>query len=396
MIALGWKAGTRSGWEVFGYNLMVELCRRPTTGALVFSAPDVSDATNPLHRDALGRALLWHREFNNYLATIPGRNYQLDIPLLQPLANDFGTVESRFRGQPQIGVIFAESTAFTTEGLARARSYDRIFAGSNWSAEMLRGHGISQARTVLQGFDPTLFHPAPQSRLFGEQFVIFSGGKLEYRKGHDIVAAAFKRFKVRHADAFLLTQWQSAWPHFALGMEQVGYLIGVPEVDSGGQLLISAWLAKNGVEPTDHQELGSVPNYLMPQVIREADVALFPNRCEGGTNLVAMECMASGVPTILSANTGHLDLIDESRCYPLRSQGPVRPTALFLGTDGWGESEVDEVVERLESVYQDRAGLPSPRRGRREVHGRLDVGQAGGAAGGGLRVSATTSGRSAA
>ena len=29
----------------------------------------------------------------------------------------------------------------------------------------------------------------------------------------------------------------------------------------------------------------------------------FSNRAEGGTNLVAMECMAAGVPTIVSNNT---------------------------------------------------------------------------------------------
>ena len=44
----------------------------------------------------------------------------------------------------------------------------------------------------------------------------------------------------------------------------------------------------------------------MGAVMQEADVALFPNRCEGGNNLVALEAIASGVPTILSANTGHL------------------------------------------------------------------------------------------
>ena len=34
-----------------------------------------------------------------------------------------------------------------------------------------------------------------------------------------------------------------------------------------------------------------------------ADAGLFPNRCEGGTNLVAMEAMASGLPVILSGTS---------------------------------------------------------------------------------------------
>ena len=58
----------------------------------------------------------------------------------------------------------------------------------------------------------------------------------------------------------------------------------------------------------------------MPEVLREVDVAVFPNRCEGGTNLVAMEALASGLTCILSKNTGHLDLIRADNCLPLATQ----------------------------------------------------------------------------
>jgi glycosyltransferase involved in cell wall biosynthesis len=85
------------------------------------------------------------------------------------------------------------------------------------------------------------------------------------------------------------------------------------------------------------------------------DVALFPNRAEGGTNLVAMEAMACGVPTILSRNTGHTDLIEDENCYPLVEQRPLSgEEAGFGGVAGWGESDIDEIVEALERVYAHR------------------------------------------
>jgi glycosyltransferase involved in cell wall biosynthesis len=85
------------------------------------------------------------------------------------------------------------------------------------------------------------------------------------------------------------------------------------------------------------------------------DVAVFPNRGEGGTNLVAMECMACGVPTILSANTGHLDIADPNCCFPLLTQGPVSPGGQSgPAIEGWGESSVNEIVEHLERVHSDR------------------------------------------
>jgi len=64
--------------------------------------------------------------------------------------------------------------------------------------------------------------------------------------------------------------------------------------------------------------------------------------------------MACGIPTILSANTGHLDLIHSNNCYPLLSQRRVKPTAHFSGIEGWGESDVEEVVEALEQIYTNR------------------------------------------
>ncbi|MBM3589373.1 MAG: glycosyltransferase family 4 protein [Alphaproteobacteria bacterium] len=85
----------------------------------------------------------------------------------------------------------------------------------------------------------------------------------------------------------------------------------------------------------------------MPTILREMDAALFPNRCEGGTNLVAMEAMARGVPTILGANTGHLDLLKDDAALALTDQRPIpsRP--------GWRESNVKEMVAALETLYTD-------------------------------------------
>jgi glycosyltransferase involved in cell wall biosynthesis len=86
------------------------------------------------------------------------------------------------------------------------------------------------------------------------------------------------------------------------------------------------------------------------------DVALFPNRAEGGTNLVAMECMACGVPVILSRNTGHLDLITDDNCFPLEAQRQRPELWNGIGdVPGWRESDVEEVVARLEQVFADRA-----------------------------------------
>ncbi len=94
--------------------------------------------------------------------------------------------------------------------------------------------------------------------------------------------------------------------------------------------------------------------------------AVFANRAEGGTNLVAMECMACGVPTILSRNTGHLDLIEDANCYPLtpRRAKAFLSERLRNGVQGWRQAGAAQGVEDIERVFAHReevfADAPPP------------------------------------
>jgi glycosyltransferase involved in cell wall biosynthesis len=88
-------------------------------------------------------------------------------------------------------------------------------------------------------------------------------------------------------------------------------------------------------------------------------------RCEGGTNLVAMEAMAAGVPSILSNNTGHGDLVNAGcsqgthktnwACVPLRRQKLLVPEASSQQMnpyEDWGESDIAECVEKLKILWR--------------------------------------------
>jgi glycosyltransferase involved in cell wall biosynthesis len=137
-------------------------------------------------------------------------------------------------------------------------------------------------------------------------------------------------------------------------LDLVSNLPPVP-TNKDGKIDVAKWAYESAIPTDQFMDLGSIPNFQMPQILREMDVGLFPNRCEGGTNLVAMECMACGMPVILSSNTGHLDLIQEGNCYPLIQQNPVnRIHNLGQILTGWGESSVMEIVDQLERIYCER------------------------------------------
>jgi glycosyltransferase involved in cell wall biosynthesis len=344
-IALGWKPGQTSGWEVYARNFCKRLVERgdylPLTVDPAIAAPLSTDDPN----QALFELSL--RKSAPYLA----RGEAYDFPVLVALGNDFGRFPHIGRASREIGIMFIEHTEISVAGRMDAERYELIIAGSSWCADIIRGMGFSNVATVIQGIDPTLFYRGARAQRAGK-FRVFSGGKIEFRKGQDIVVEAFRRFHARRPDSELVICWHSAVPQAAASVTWGGLFDRAPDFDANGRLDLTRWLVELGIPGGAIVDLGMVPNAQLPGILATTHAAIFPNRCEGGTNLPAMEAMAAGVPTILSANTGHLDLIEAENCIPLQRQRPI-----FLdqipGSEGWGSSDIDEAVEALDRLYLD-------------------------------------------
>ena len=357
-VGIAWQIGSTFGWGVYGTQLALGLTRR---GRL----PTLLESPGPLTLDALEAVRLKPAmDFRPRLVELIRKQGEGPIacqfPVLHARGNNaelqFGRLSPRTRGTANHVCIFFDRTTFSPAAIEQLNRFDSVIAGSAWNGAHLRALGVRNVIDNIQGIDASRFHPAPRRGLLGDRFAIFSGGKIEHRKGQDIVAAAFRAFRQRHDDAVLVTSWHNAWPR-AEGVRQImasRVFEGAGLLDAEGRIDVGGWLSANGVPGESVIALPEIPNALLPPVIRECDVAIFPNRCEGGTNLVAMETLALGVPSLLSANTGHMDLLDRQIGFSLSDQSPVELAASDPDYDVWGESSVDEIVERLEAVYQNR------------------------------------------
>ena len=353
-----WGVSSFFGWGVVGLNTILSLAHDPCyvpLAAAEFGPADV--VLDPLREAQMARHAEQSRGIWQALAAIPDAEVEIEAPVLVALGTSLRQPAAAggkiLMGDPTIACPILEQATLDPAWRERLDRYALIIAGSTWNERILRSRGIHGVTRVWQGVDTGLFHPAPKAGLLPrDRFVIFSGGKLEFRKGQDLVMAAFRAFRQRHTEALLLTAWHSPWSdlmYSAVGRPD----ITVPGPNADGTPDVIAWAVANGVPACSVIAVGPTPNIAMPHVLHEADVALFPNRAEGGTNLVAMECLASGIPTILSANTGHLDLLLGDRiALPLTRQGAVIRDG--LDTTDWGESDVEEIVERLEEVWRDR------------------------------------------
>ncbi|BCS55987.1 glycosyltransferase family 4 protein [Geobacter sp. SVR] len=294
---------------------------------------------------------------------IAGEYLSREIALLPPIegvtlhcmrGNDLQPFEPAHWDRVNIGYCFFEDAISVLEHAAAAgRRWDMIVTGSRWCEYQLRIGGVRNCTTILQGVDPDQFYPGAKNA-HQEEFVVFSGGKFEIRKGQDVVIAAMKTFMARHEDAILACAWHNQWP-FSLTTMEMSPHVTFKYHELPCQNLLAETLANNSI-PLERVVLyPPMDNSLMRQVYVNTDIGLFPNRCEGGNNMVMCEYMACGRTVIASNLTGHADVITADNALPLTRYAPHHYRHYAEGI--WFEPDVAEVIELLEHAYRHRREL---------------------------------------
>ncbi|MDE2029211.1 MAG: glycosyltransferase family 4 protein [Alphaproteobacteria bacterium] len=357
-LGISWVLATISGYGIYGIQILLQYLRRGggPKNCILTSTPSVA-VLPPLAQAKLDPIFATATKIHGYLKENPTEILSFKHPMLHGCSSDFSGFagQDRVWGAPNVACAAIEHLVCTDHGRKISKNYDMFIAISRWNADYLKSLDVGPVHLCFQGIDPALFYPGPSSGLYRDRFVIFSGGKFEYRKGQDIVLAAFKRFREKYPDALLVTCWQNLLAPDVQAFSLAGHIDGVPDMAAEYGLQMTPWLLKQGLPPGSFVDLPFTHNLLMPSVLRDCDMAVFPNRCEGGTNLVAMEAMACGVPTYVSYNTGQKDLADLIGCDAFRAQGPVKQSVAMQTIADWGETNVDEVVAAMEHVYSDRA-----------------------------------------
>ncbi|MBF0268251.1 MAG: glycosyltransferase family 4 protein [Alphaproteobacteria bacterium] len=352
LLGINWTLSSFHGWGILGVNLALAALR---AGRLPAPLQETSLSLADDDWRRIAPALEAGEEIRKLMT--PGQRFQLGFPVLQPVGNAMRWDEM-ILGTPDLGVTFFENTHLDQEACQRGQSLARLITGSRWADAILQDLGFSNTAVRYQGVDPRLyFHKPLRRKNEPGRFVVFSGGKLEFRKGQDIALEGFKRFHAKHPDSLLLTAWQNPWPESAANISRSRYAKAQPQPGVGVPLDIEGWVTAQGLAKEAHRDIGFVAHGLLPDLMRQADVALMTSRAESGTNLVAMEALALGLPTILSANTGHLDLIKTIPCLALKRQSPVTPLMAEDGVLGWGESDPDEIAELLGQAYDRKTDM---------------------------------------
>lgn len=248
------------------------------------------------------------------------------------------------------------------------QSYRKMVAGSNWNRDILIKFGmpVDETITIMQGVNDKIFFPSPQRRKRGDNFYIFSGGKIEVRKSQDLILSAFARILQTIPNAILVTAWHWVGEDTSENNFRVIPVAEHPFIydQRKKQIKIAETAAQYGIPPDHIIDLPMMSNIQLGEVLRSVDCSIFVSRCEGGTNIMAMETIASGVPTILSDCCGHKDLLDWIPT--LRQWAVPAPYMNIVVTnrmtgeldkrfmdyvDGWGWPDYAKIVDHVLSIY---------------------------------------------
>ena len=204
---------------------------------------------------------------------------------------------------------------------------DRLFVPCTHNKELFKNEGVTIPIDVVpHGVDLEKYHyiERPKKKVF--TFLML--GTLTIRKNPGMVISAFLELFKNRDDVELILKTQSG----TLGHIEFADVKNLKIID----------------RTATREE--------MQKLYQDADCFLFPSRGEG-FGLPPLEAMATGLPTILSDNTGMSDFCDERYNFPVHCpRQDMRPAVRFPRSWGnvgnWYEPSFTHLKERMLYVFE--------------------------------------------
>lgn len=173
---------------------------------------------------------------------------------------------------------------------------DRLFVCSDWAKEIISRNGIDTPTHVVPlGVDRTIFNEnvLPTTLPGGPNtYRFFNCGKIEIRKGHDLLVHMFNEAFTPEDDVALIISWQN---RFMTDKENEEWIRYYKNSKLGDKIHFVPWVKSPS-------ELASV--------MAACDCGVFPSRAEGWM-MPALEMLSMGKKVITTRYSGHTQYVND-------------------------------------------------------------------------------------
>lgn len=369
---IDWFIRRNSGWGLIGYHMARQAMLAGDHFFSIASIQEEVSSFTPFDSGLINYLQSYRKKVGHFVRlrkvidSDAVRFYQLSHSDLES-ENPF-TTRVDVEGAKRIGLIVIEHECFEDSPLERLdKNLDMLVVASQWNYDLLRRRGFPahKLRIVYQGIDETLFFPYLPARQNDGQFYFYSSGQIGLRKSQDVVLKAFKRFAKDVPQAVLVTNWHVLGEAKIVSQLNFDPIFAAKfPIQNNDYVNFTAGVEMMGIPPHQFIDLGLEGNQQIANIMRKCHAAIFPNRSEGGTNLMAMEAIACGLPVILANGTGQSDLIrllpqlrELSMNRPLQLQFAFHPQftnkELYQAYEkNWFWADENELYEKMHLVYR--------------------------------------------
>ena len=165
---------------------------------------------------------------------------------------------------------------------------DHIIVNSKWAKSIVEGNVQVPCDVVPLGVDIDIFTP---SDYIPKKTTFLNIGKMEYRKGHDVIIECFNKAFTKNDDVELWLMWNNDFPN--CNKEKWKKLVTNSPLSSKIKQLLKQSSSVNVAE-----------------IINMSTCGIYPTRAEG-FGLPILETMACGKPVITTNYSGHTEFCNE-------------------------------------------------------------------------------------
>ncbi len=278
-----------------------------------------------------------------------------DGPLIQELVNNQDEVNpdatslriyhqfdlvTRIGHGHHIGWPIFELNEFTKREVINLKSCDELIVCSKWAAEVLSESLELSSNVVPLGVDRSIFHEYQSS--WDSPYTFICVGKIEYRKGHDLLPHLFAKALPKGGD----WQLRMLWGNPFLRSEEKHHWESYYKSILGDNVSFSDRVATQ-------QDVANE--------MRAADAGISISRAEGW-DLPLLELMSCGKPVIATDYSAHAEFCSSanSLLVDITELETANDGKWFHGQGEWaklGHDQQDQIISHINTLYKGGKGV---------------------------------------